>query len=501
MARSPRDWDRHLRSALPRFASLLERVKTFQRKQILHWSSVLGLFLLGSCLPLAAQTPDTAVIQGIVTDQTHAAVQGAQVTAENTQNGLQRTVETDAAGAFSLAGLPIAGSYNITADKQGFAEAKLASVTLVGGATAHVNITLNVAGAQTQVTVTGSEGEVRTDEPQLGDSLSATVAKETPLLNRRITFLPLLNAANRPALNQGDVFMNENLFTTNGTGRRQTWFEVDGSNAIDAWGRQTIFSNVPLDSIQEMTVLTNAFSAEYGYTAGSVINIITKSGGDRFHGDVLGLWRPSASEAKLSGFNSSNATSGNDITNDTLRQTGVGLSGPLGRGSRTHFSVNGEYSWQDRASPVTAPVAPGNFIGKYRGWLTFLRVDHEINERNNLFLRSDTDSFYDTNPNGTVGGNSLPSVDRIFKRRTYSEELGETATISPSLLNIARMQFQLASPITQFSPVIYSTQFSVPISGGPGGTFTTGTSQSALLLNRQYELNDIGVIRARNQYD
>src|SRR6202042_1992774 len=108
--------------------------------------------------------------------------------------------------------------------------------------------------------------------------------------------------------------------------------------------------------------------------------------------------------------------------------------------------------------------------------------------RNNLFFRSDSDSFYDTNPNGTVGGNTLPSVDRVFHRRTYSEELGETDIISPTLVNNVRLQFQLASPITEFDPVIYGTEFSVPVS--TGGTFTSGTSQSALLMNRQYEAND-----------
>ena len=104
--------------------------------------------------------------------------------------------------------------------------------------------------------------------------------QETPLLNRRITYLPLLNAANRPAINQGDEFMNQNLFTTNGSGRRQTWFEIDGGNGIDTWGRQTIFTNIPLDAVQEMTVLENAFSAEYGFGMGGVVNIVTKSGGE-----------------------------------------------------------------------------------------------------------------------------------------------------------------------------------------------------------------------------
>ena len=447
-------------------------------------------FIAFVIVPVAvfAQTPDTATIHGVTIDPSQAVVSGVEITAKNTQTGLLRTAITDSSGNFVLAGLPISGTYQVTGRKQGFAEANVSGLILVGGENARITLQINLALGETKVTVTGVAGEVRADEPQLGIRIGATQAEETPLLNRRITYLPLLDAANRPAINEGDVFMNEDLFTTNGTGRRQTWFEVDGSNAIDTWGRQTIFTNIPLDAVGEMTALTNAFSAEYGYTAGSVVNIVTQSGGSRFHGDIVGLWRPSAPEAKLSGFNSTTASSGNDITNDTLRQTALGLTGPLGGSGKTHFSVNGEYSWQDRASPVTSPLAPGNFIGRYRGWLAFLRIDHQINENNNLFFRSDVDSFYDTNPNGTVGGSSLPSVDRIFKRQTYSEDLGETAVLSPTFLNEVRLQFQLASPITQFAPVIFGTQIQVPIS--TGGTFTSGTSQSALLQNRQYEVSD-----------
>src|SRR4029077_9885172 len=153
---------------------------------------------------------------------------------------------------------------------------------------------------------------------------------------------------------------------------------------------------------------------------------------------------------------------------------------------------------ENRASPIISPVAPGSFIGHYRGWLAFLRLDHQINDKTPLFVRGNADGFHDTNPNGAVGGNNLPTVDRVFRRRTYSEELGETAVLSPRLLNSLRLQFQLASPITQFDPVIFGTQFQVPIS--TGGTFTTGTSQSALLLNRQYQVNDtLSAVRGRQQ--
>jgi hypothetical protein len=450
--------------------------------------AILSILFCAVPIGVFAQTPDTATVQGQVADANQVPVAGATVTFTNKLTGFKRMVQTDKSGAFTVAGLAVAGTYDIVAVKPGFADAHISKLSLVGGVTANLHLRLNPASNQTQITVTGAVDAIRTDSVQLGDMLGAAQMEETPLLNRRITYLPLLNAANRPALNQGDEFMNQNLFTTNGSGRRQTWFEIDGGNGIDTWGRQTIFTNIPLDAVQEMTVLENAFSAEYGFGMGGVVNIVTKSGGNQFHGDVLGLWRPSAPEAKLSGFTTANASSGNDVTNDTLKQGAGSLSGPLGRSSQTQFFLSGQYSAQDRASPVTSPIAPGNFIGHYRSWLIFFRLDHRINNANNLFLRSDVDSFYDTNPNGTVGGNNLPSVNRIFRKRTYAQQLGETAVLNPSLVNNLRLQFQLASPITEFDPVINGTQFVVPIS--TGGTFTSGTSQSALLLNHQYEVND-----------
>jgi hypothetical protein len=449
-------------------------------------SRFLTIFVFISSLALA-QTPDTATLQGQILDPSHAAVSGAQIVVRNLQTGLERSAQTDAAGRFAIAGLPVAGRYDVTANKPGFAEGKAAGVALSGGVTASVTIELSVAAGGTQVTVTGVAGEVNTDQPQIGVKIESNQAEEMPLLNRKITYLPLLNAANRPAINQGDVFMNQNMFTTNGAGRRQTWFEVDGATDNDSWGRQTTFSTVPLMSLEEMTVLSNAFSAEYGGSAGSVVNIVTKPGTSTFHGEALELWRPSATAAALSGFTTANAASGNDLTSDTLGQSALGLSGPLA--AKTFFSVDGEFSRESKASPIISPVAPGSFVGDYRGWLAFVRFDHQIDDRNSVFFRGDIDGFYDTNPNGIVGGNSLPTVARTFRKRTYSLEGGETATLTPSLVNNLRLQWQLASPITEFDPAVYGTQYQVPISAG--GTFTTGTSQSALLINHQYQVNDV----------
>jgi hypothetical protein len=446
----------------------------------------LALVLGFSCA--IAQTPDTAILTGEVKDPSQAFVANAEITITNLLTGLHRTTRTNSQGKFVVTGLPAAGAYDVETVKDGFAPAHLQHISLAGGSTATVMVTLSISPANTVITTTGTATDVRTDEPQLGDRLSAQQIDETPLLNRRITFLPLLNAANRPAINQGDIFMNQNLFTTNGAGRRQAWFEVDGANGIDSWGRQTIFTNIPEAAVEEMTVLTNGFSAEYGASTGSVVNIVTKSGGDKLHGDLLELYRPSGPEAKLSGFNTSNATSGNDITNDTLAQSAASISGKLFKKDPTHFFFAGEFSQQNRASPVTSALDPGNFIGHYQDLLGFLRFDRQMSQSNNAFVRLSADGFSDSNPNGIVGGSTLPTVARTFHRKAYSGELGDTAVLTPKLVNNLRLQFQLASPITEFDPVVYGTQFVVPITGA--ATFTSGTSQSALLMNRQYEVSE-----------
>jgi hypothetical protein len=451
-------------------------------KPTLLFSALLSFPLLAA----SAQTPDTATVRGRVSDPTHAVVTGAVVKVTNTVSGLDRSAVTNSAGEYSIGGLPVAGAYEVTANKQGFAETRLARVALEAGSTTIISLELNVAGGKTEITVTSAAGELRTDQPQLGIWLSPLQINETPLPNSRITYLPLLSAANRPAINQGDIFMDQNLFTTNGAGRRQSWFEIDGTNGNDSWGRQTIFTNLPLTAVQQMTVLTNSFSTEYGNSTGSVVNIVTKSGGNHIHGEGAALWRPKGTSAALSGFTTTNAASGNDISSDQLWQESGAIGGSLN--SSTQFFLAGEHSDEDKGSPITSPLAPGVYIGVYHDWLGFLRLDHEFSQKNNAFLRANLDAYSDTNPNGIVGGSSLPSVARVFHRRTYSVALGDTAVLGPNLLNNARFQFQLASPITEFDPVVYGTQFVVPIAGF--ATFTSGTSQSALLMNRQYEMND-----------
>jgi len=438
--------------------------------------------------PLAAQTPDTATIRGTVLDVNHAPILGAHISVHNTLSGETRTVDSSAVGRFSLAGLPVSGEYSVSATLAGFAEADENHVVLAAGSSAVLQLTLRVAGETSTVNVKGVANDLRVDQPQLGLFITGSQSQNLPVPTRRITYLPLLDAANHPAINQGDIFMNQFLFTTNGAGRRQALFVADGANAIDMWGRQTIFTNIPLMAVDQLTVLTNAFSAEHGASSGSVINVVTRSGGDGLHGQFLELWRPAAAQAQLTGFTNLNATSGNQVTSDVLGQSAASLSGSLGAAHTLHIFTAAEFNREAKASPITSPLAPGSYVGHYRGWLGLIRLDRQLGANNSAFFRADADNFSDSNPNGIVGGSSLANVARIFRRRTYSGVLGETAVLGTRFVNNARLQFQFGSPVTEFDPVLYSTQFVVPISSG--GTFTSGTSQSALLMNRQYEFSD-----------
>ena len=138
------------------------------------------LLLVTFLLPLAAQTPDTATVQGRVLDQSHAAIEHARITLTNRNLNLMRTAETRSNGEFFMSGLPINGAYAILAAKDGFAEGRLEDITLAAGGTAQLTLQLNVSGGKTQVTVTGIAGEVRTDQPQLGIRLASADVQETP---------------------------------------------------------------------------------------------------------------------------------------------------------------------------------------------------------------------------------------------------------------------------------------------------------------------------------
>jgi hypothetical protein len=114
--------------------------------------------------------------------------------------------------------------------------------------------------------------------------LDSAQIEEVPNLGNKITYLPLLNSAFRSAKGTGDLFINQVYSVSGAGGRRELAFAIDGATGDEPWGRQTMFSTIPVGAVQEMNVLSNAFSAEFGWTASPAVNVVTKSGTNAIRG-------------------------------------------------------------------------------------------------------------------------------------------------------------------------------------------------------------------------
>jgi hypothetical protein len=470
--------------------------------------------LAGLALPaVAGQSPNTATISVIVSDQSGGAVVDATVTVTNGQTGLQREVKTIGDGSATVAALPIAGTYVIGVTKAGFApQQDVSDVRLRAGETATLRVTLHVSAEKTEVTVYGTTEGIRED-PQLGMRLDTKQVDEVPLLGRKVSYLPLLNAAFRPARGTGDLFVNTVYSVTGAGGRRETAVTTDGATNDDPWGRQAMMTTVPVGAIQEMTVMSNAFSAEFGWTSSAAINIVTKAGTNATHGEGLFLGRPGGLQAKTLGTSAQCPSSvttclpptangapaaivAPDIP-DSLAQVSGALGGAIVK-DRTHYFGAFDYTQQDRTAPITTPLVPAGttYLGKYRQGLFDGRVDHRINGAHSITFRANVDRFSDTNPQDVVSGNTLPSAGREFMRHTWSGQVNETAILNARTVNEARFVYMSGDPITQFEPVQPSTQFT------RAGTapFTQGESRYAHIYSNQGQFSDTLTL-AFNKHD
>ncbi|MBZ5558115.1 MAG: TonB-dependent receptor [Acidobacteriia bacterium] len=453
-------------------------------------------------VPAFAQSPNTAALVVTVADQTGAMVSGAQVSIVNASTGTTREGLSGADGSLTLPALPVGGAYTITVVKPGFTPTVMTDIALRAGETASLHVTLVASGGISEVTVYGTTEGVRTD-PELGTRIDAERIDETPLLGRKISSVPLLNAAFRNAKGTGDIFMNSVYVVTGAGGRREADFIVDGASGDEPWGRQTMFSTIPVGAVQEMNIMSRAFSAEFGWTASAGINIVTKSGSNDTHGEALFLGRPGglqsttfSADQQCPGSISTcvvPAVSGNAVVlvppdiPDSLAQGSFALGGALVK-DQTHYFVAADYTHQDRTAAVTSPlVAAGTTaVGNYRQALVNGRLDHKVDPANSLLLRFNLDRFYDTNPQDAVSGNVLPSAGRQFTRHAWTAQMNHTAVISSNMLNEARFEFQNADPVTAFDPLTPSAQFtragSLP--------FTSGESRFAHVFSRVAQFSD-----------
>ena len=288
-------------------------------------------FAMSLAAPLAkGQTlASTASYSGTVSDSSGARIANATVTLGSLDNGVTRIFKTDAEGNFSFVLLP-AGTYTLKIEAPGFKTLKQTGITLEVGQSASQSISLNV-GAAEQIEVTADAPLLQTDNANIGAEISTKQITELPLNLRNVfNFVELNSSVNnlsqRQTISSGgqqgssdqDVsFLNfgGGYFGTNA-------FLLDGAwDASEGWGG-VIYVPSP-DNVQEFKVQQNSFTAQYGWSTGNVINVVTKSGGRQLHGDIYDYLRNAALDANH--FSVPVAPKPNSHRN----QFGVAVGGPV----------------------------------------------------------------------------------------------------------------------------------------------------------------------------
>ena len=471
----------------------------------LHLLAVFA-FITATMIMAAAQSPNTASMIVVVVDQTGAVVTDAKVSVVNTATGALREAVSGSDGSATFSALSLTGTYTVAVSREGFGNEELKNITLRSGETATLKVTLLVGSEKAEVIVFGTAEGVRAN-PQLGLPLDSPRIDETPILGRKASTLPLLNSAFRQGKGTGDLFVNSTYFITGVGSRRATTFTLDGANNDEGWGRQTAIATVPLGAIQEITILSNAFSSEFGWTSGPALNIVTKSGTNDLHGEGVLLIRPGggwqAKTFSTKGFcppsvptcvtpSTLRAINPVDIP-DALQQVSGSMGGPIIK-DKTFFFATADYTRQNRttflSTTLPAFVLPADghldYTGHYRQFLFDGRVDHKLTPNQTLMFRFNVDRFFDDNPQDAVGGTSAPSVARRYSRRAWTAQVNHTSVISPTLLNEARFVYLHGDPVTlweaQNLTTTYTRAGAVP--------FTIGQSRASDIFSHQIQFGD-----------
>jgi hypothetical protein len=251
---------------------------------------IVGFVLALCCAAFAQDT--TAVLEGQISDPSGAALVGATVEAVNAKTGFRRSQQTTSAGAYHFA-LPV-GEYELQVSMTGFARHVRSGIPLSVSDTVRIDMKLDVAREKETVTVTGEATFVDSGSNVIGNVVTGRQLVELPLNGRNFTQLGLLQPGVAP-LTQGVATAGGSLrggqaYAVNGQRPESNTYLLDGaSNVNRVDGGYAL--KTPVDAIQEFRILTETAPAEFGGTSGATTTVVTRSGGNDFHGSVYEFFR------------------------------------------------------------------------------------------------------------------------------------------------------------------------------------------------------------------
>ena len=303
---------------------------------------LLMIFIFACGVTVSAQTTSTTIL-GTVTDASGAVLPGARVTVVNTKTGVKREDVTSSTGDFSFPLLDI-GVYDLTVDATNFKQAVRRNIVLEINEKVRVDMALQVGSTSEQVEVTADATTLRTDDATLGQTVEQRRVEELPLNNRNLGALAILQPGvqygprsgtdgqgfNQRQGGQGIPVPGIGLsFVANGQRETNEHGTLDGVVATEARVNTIPFSP-SVEAVQEFRVLSGSYSAEYGFNAGAQVMIVTKSGGNDFHGSAFEFLRNDIFDAEDYFQNYFPSNLGR-VKKNSLRQNNFGgvLTGPV----------------------------------------------------------------------------------------------------------------------------------------------------------------------------
>jgi hypothetical protein len=317
-----------------------------------------AMSILLACVLSAYAWPQTevATVFGTVTDPSGAVIAGAQVTILNQSTGLKRVSSTDSTGQYRIAGLPI-GNYSVRVQKEEFQTQVREGVTPTSASSLTMNFSLAVGSHPQELTVRGDVNEIDSTTSTVSGLVTQQSLTELPLNGRDLFKAAVFAPGVAPTPSSAPSFLsNGKAGQVSVNGMRPSWTDVriDGMDANDPVlgyspaGASGLF--LGLNEFTEVRVLTQTFDVEYGRNGGGVIDAVTKSGTNHFHGSLFELHRDDAFDSK-NYFDLANVP----IPPFVRNQFGAGIGGPLVH-DRTFFYANYEGFRQVQASTAIATV-------------------------------------------------------------------------------------------------------------------------------------------------